>query len=82
MARKAFADGIAQGRGGKGSIYIFASGNGGSNDNCNGDGYANAVYTIAISAVDEYGNKPYYSEPCRCYNSAHFGCFIVNTRTL
>jgi subtilisin-like proprotein convertase family protein len=64
LAATAFADGIKHGRSGKGSIYIFASGNGGSTDDCNGDGYANAIYTIAIGGIDEHGNVPYYSENC------------------
>eukprot|EP00039_Didymoeca_costata_P001820 m.55382 g.55382 ORF g.55382 m.55382 type:complete len:760 (+) comp10981_c0_seq3:158-2437(+) len=64
LAKKAFEDGIKIGRNGKGSIYIFASGNGGSRDDCNGDGYANAVYTIAIGAIDSQDKKPYYSENC------------------
>ena len=51
LARKAFANGIANGRGGKGSIYIFACGNGGSTDSCNADGYANSIYTITIGGT-------------------------------
>lgn len=65
LAQKAFSDGITYGRGGKGSIYVFASGNGGSSgDNCNCDGYCNSRYTIAIGAVTEHDAKPYYTEPC------------------
>ena len=30
--------------------------------NC--DGYANAIFTLAIGAIDEYNNRPYYSENC------------------
>lgn len=53
------------GRGGKGSIYVWAAGNGKSNgDNCNYDGYANLRYTIAIGAVGRNGMDVYYSEPC------------------
>jgi subtilisin family serine protease len=53
------------GRGGKGSIYIWAAGNGAqSTDNCNYDGYANSRFTIAIGALDNNGFKSYYSEPC------------------
>ena len=38
---------ILQGREGKGSIYVWASGNGGGNkDNCNCDGYCSSIYTI------------------------------------
>ena len=40
------------GRGGLGSIIVFASGNGGSaGDNCNADGYTNSIYTIAIGGI-------------------------------
>eukprot|EP00035_Acanthoeca_spectabilis_P021494 m.438547 g.438547 ORF g.438547 m.438547 type:complete len:950 (-) comp18255_c0_seq1:61-2910(-) len=65
LAQKAIEDGIATGRGGKGSIYVFASGNGGaSGDSCNCDGYCNSIYTIAIGAITEDNGKPYYTEPC------------------
>jgi proprotein convertase subtilisin/kexin type 7 len=41
--------GIDFGRGGYGSIYVVASGNGGhEGDNCNYDGYANSLYTVTI----------------------------------
>lgn len=39
LAKKAFVDGIRQGRRGRGSIFVWASGNGGrKQDNCNCDG--------------------------------------------
>ncbi len=52
------------GRGGKGSIILWAGGNGGNvGDNSNYDGYANSIYTIAIGATDSLGKRAYYSEP-------------------
>ena len=40
---------MREGRGGLGSIYVVASGNGGSyKDNCNFDGYANSIFTVTI----------------------------------
>ena len=40
---------IKKGRYGYGNVFVFASGNGGVNDdNCNFDGYANSIYTITI----------------------------------
>lgn len=61
----AIKNGIENGRNGTGSIYVFASGNGGANDdNCNFDGYTNSIYTITVGAVDKMGNHPYYSEKC------------------
>jgi proprotein convertase subtilisin/kexin type 7 len=57
--------GINFGRSGYGSVYVVASGNGGtSGDNCNFDGYANSIYTVTIGAVGEDGRMPYYSEEC------------------
>ncbi|ORY04429.1 hypothetical protein K493DRAFT_275863 [Basidiobolus meristosporus CBS 931.73] len=61
----ALMNGIQKGRGGKGSIFIFASGNGGSHDdNCNFDGYTNSIYTVTIGAIDHTNSHPYYSESC------------------
>jgi len=54
-----------QGRGGLGSVFVWASGNGGQNgDNCNCDGYTNSVYTLSISSATENGQVPWYSEAC------------------
>ena len=40
---------VEYGRNGYGSIFVVASGNGGTaHDNCNFDGYANTIYTITI----------------------------------
>ncbi len=56
---------IFQGRQGLGSIYVWASGNGGKDDdNCNCDGYTNSIYTVSISSATENGNIPWYSEAC------------------
>ena len=65
LASLALEDGITKGRNNKGIIYVIASGNGLVNqDNCNYDGYVNSKYTIAIGAVDIYGNQPWYAEEC------------------
>ncbi|NWH25156.1 PCSK4 convertase, partial [Grus americana] len=54
-----------QGRGGLGSIFIWASGNGGINyDNCNCDGYTNSIYTLSVGSVLAGGQRPWYSEGC------------------
>ncbi|KAG0197570.1 pheromone processing endoprotease [Mortierella sp. GBA30] len=61
----AMINGIKNGRSGLGSIYVFATGNGGSqDDDCNFDGYTNSMYTVSIGAVDRAGRHPYYSEAC------------------
>ncbi|KAJ3473670.1 hypothetical protein NLG97_g10189 [Lecanicillium saksenae] len=65
LIRRAMLKGIQKGRGGLGTIYVFASGNGAaSEDNCNFDGYTNSIYSITVGAVDRAGNHPYYSEHC------------------
>jgi kexin len=65
LIKRAFVMGITKGRGGLGSIYVFASGNGGAQeDNCNFDGYTNSIYSITVGAVDRMGRHPFYSELC------------------
>ncbi|KAJ7256538.1 kex protein [Mycena haematopus] len=65
LINKAIVNGISNGRGGLGSIYVFASGNGAAHgDQCNFDGYTNSIYSVTVSAVDYKGLHPYYSEPC------------------
>ncbi|KAJ2475486.1 pheromone processing endoprotease [Coemansia sp. RSA 2320] len=61
----AFINGVEKGRGGRGSVFVFATGNGGAlGDNCNFDGYTNSIYTISIGAIDHQDRHPYYSEQC------------------
>ena len=43
---------VEQGRKGKGTIYVWASGNGGiRGDNCNCDGYTSNMHTISIGKI-------------------------------
>ncbi|KAI9355146.1 peptidase S8/S53 domain-containing protein [Zopfochytrium polystomum] len=61
----AVINGIVNGRGGLGSVFVFASGNGGGfHDNCNFDGYTNSIFTITVSAIDRKNQHPTYSELC------------------
>lgn len=65
LIRKAMVNGVQKGRDGRGSIYVFAAGNGASNDdNCNFDGYTNSIYSVTVGAVDKHNGHPYYSEKC------------------
>ncbi|GAA6027029.1 hypothetical protein JCM8097_006052 [Rhodosporidiobolus ruineniae] len=62
---KAMLNGVQNGRDGKGSIFVFASGNGGSvDDQCNFDGYTNSLMSITVGAIDRKGLHPFYSEAC------------------
>ncbi|XP_014280193.1 neuroendocrine convertase 1 [Halyomorpha halys] len=65
LTRRAFFKGVKEGRDGKGSIYVFAAGNGkGKGDNCGADGYINTIYTIAIASASQEGKAVYYGERC------------------
>lgn len=64
LAKKSFEDGVSRGRSGLGSIFVWASGNGGIHDSCNCDGYALSIYTISVSSVSESNDSPWYSEHC------------------
>lgn len=64
LYEEAMAESIKTGRNGKGSIYVFAAGNGKQyGNNVNYNGYASSRYTIAVGAVDINGVQSYYSEP-------------------
>jgi subtilisin-like proprotein convertase family protein len=58
------ANAITTGRNGRGRIFTWAAGNGGSGDNCNFDGYANNRYVIAVGALADTGQAASYSEAC------------------
>ncbi|PYH89385.1 kexin precursor kexB [Aspergillus ellipticus CBS 707.79] len=65
LIKRAIVNGVQNGRGGRGSIFVFAAGNGaGHDDNCNFDGYTNSIYSITVGAIDREGNHPSYSESC------------------
>ncbi|XP_052096867.1 furin-like protease kpc-1 isoform X2 [Mytilus californianus] len=72
LAKKALRNGVTTGRNGKGAIYIFSAGNGGLDDNCNADGYANSIYTIAITSV-QIDENAWYSEVCAPALAATYG---------
>ncbi|NOX76157.1 MAG: S8 family serine peptidase [Gammaproteobacteria bacterium] len=68
--RTAINTGLNSGRSGKGTIYVWAAGNGGAGnggagqivDNSNYDGQANYRGVIAVGAVTDQGTKASYSE--------------------
>lgn len=61
---KAIVKGINEGRKGLGSIYVWASGDGGDNDDCNCDGYAASMWTISINSAINDGRTALYDESC------------------
>lgn len=65
IVKRAEVEGIEEGRGGLGAIYVVASGNGAYyGDNCNYDGYTNSIYSITVGAIDRENKLPYYAESC------------------
>ncbi|KAI6182606.1 CRE-BLI-4 protein [Aphelenchoides bicaudatus] len=65
LAQEAFYRGIKQGRGGRGNIFVWASGNGGSRqDSCSADGYTTSIYTLSISSATFDNRRPWYLEEC------------------
>ncbi|XP_070821968.1 furin-like protease kpc-1 [Chaetodon trifascialis] len=65
LTKQALRLGTHKGRGGKGSIYVWAAGNGGmQRDHCGADGYVNSIYNIAIGAVSQTGKPASFGEPC------------------
>ncbi|KAL5258434.1 hypothetical protein ACHWQZ_G009065 [Mnemiopsis leidyi] len=67
------------GRGGKGTIYVWAGGNGGKNDDCNADGYQTMRYSVSINAVGLNGDTPYYAEPCASALASTFSSGFVHS---
>lgn len=64
LATAALATAAQSGRGGLGTIILFAAGNDGHlGDNANYDGYTASIHTIAVGAVTNTGLQSYYSEP-------------------
>ena len=63
LTQAALQNAATTGRGGKGTIIMWAGGNGlDASDNSNYDGYANSIYTIAVGAFDSQSRQAWYSE--------------------
>lgn len=63
---RALDDARLSGRGGKGAVVLFASGNGGRRGNSNDDPYAAHRYTIAVGAIGDDDQRTSYSEVGAC----------------
>ena len=54
-----------KGRDGKGTIFVWASGNGGAaGDDCGADGYVSHPYVISIGAINHLGKTTSFHEHC------------------
>ncbi len=64
LAAAALQQAAETGRGGLGTLFVWAAGNGlAFGDDANYDGYANSIYTIAVTGVSDAGGQPGYAEP-------------------
>ncbi|XP_034723643.1 proprotein convertase subtilisin/kexin type 6 [Etheostoma cragini] len=83
LTKQAFEKGINKGRKGLGSIFVWASGNGGrQGDHCSCDGYTSSIYTISISSTTENGNKPWYLEVCSSIIATTYSSGEFNERKI
>ncbi|XP_025104652.1 neuroendocrine convertase 2-like [Pomacea canaliculata] len=64
LTMRAIVNGVNNGRNGKGNIYVWASGDGGPNDDCNCDGYAASMWTVSINSATNDGRTAGYDESC------------------
>nr|CAB3264713.1 CiPC2 Neuroendocrine convertase 2-like [Phallusia mammillata] len=64
LTLRAIVDGVNKGRNGLGSIYVWASGDGGADDDCNCDGYAASMWTISVNSAINDGETALYDESC------------------
>lgn len=72
-----------QGRGGKGVIYVWASGNGGvHDDNCACDGYAASIYTLTVSSASQQTKSPWYAEHCPSTMAATYSSGTVSEQKI
>ncbi|MBX7210501.1 MAG: S8 family serine peptidase [Verrucomicrobiaceae bacterium] len=64
LALAAIQDAATTGRGGKGTVFLWAAGNGNyGGDDSNYNGWANSPYAIAVGAINDKGRAAWYSEP-------------------
>ncbi|XP_014834699.1 PREDICTED: proprotein convertase subtilisin/kexin type 5-like [Poecilia mexicana] len=74
LARLALQTAVETGRHGRGSIFVWASGNGGkAGDHCSCDGYSSSIYTISVSSVGRHGVRPEHLEQCSSTLAAAYG---------
>ncbi|XP_078578862.1 furin-like protease kpc-1 [Branchiostoma floridae x Branchiostoma japonicum] len=65
VAREALVMAAREGRNGKGSIFVFSTGNGGTyGDSCAYNGYINTNNTIGIGGLLQDGSIPSFAEAC------------------
>jgi subtilisin family serine protease len=62
VERAAIEQGVREGRGGLGEVFVWAAGNGGLDDRVDYDPYASSRFTIAIGAIGDLNRRADYNE--------------------
>lgn len=62
LTRAAMEQAAIEGRGGLGTIWVWAAGNGGTGDDSGADGYVSMRQTIGVAGVTNNGGRPSYGE--------------------
>lgn len=78
----AIETGLAQGRNGKGAIYVWAAGNGAPTDRSDFDGQANFHGVLSVAALTDHGTASSYSEPGANLLVSAYGGEYCDTHTL
>jgi subtilisin-like proprotein convertase family protein len=79
-AEASIIHGAAAGRGGLGTVYVFAAGNSrGSGDNVNHHNFQNSIYTMAVAATDSGGRVASFSTPGAALHVSAPGVNILTT---
>ncbi|XP_059147948.1 neuroendocrine convertase 2-like isoform X1 [Physella acuta] len=80
LTMRAIVNGVNNGRNGLGNVYVWASGDGGPNDDCNCDGYAASMWTISINSATNDGQTAGYDESCSSTLASTFSNGKSNAR--
>ncbi|XP_074060682.1 proprotein convertase subtilisin/kexin type 4 isoform X4 [Macrotis lagotis] len=83
LTQEAFSQGVNTGRSNLGTLFVWASGNGGLHyDNCNCDGYTNSIHTLSVGSTTQHGLVPWYSEACASTLTTTFSSGLSNDQQI
>ncbi|XP_036614156.1 proprotein convertase subtilisin/kexin type 4 [Trichosurus vulpecula] len=83
LTQEAFSQGVNTGRSNLGTLFVWASGNGGLHfDNCNCDGYTNSIHTLSVGSTTQHGLIPWYSEACASTLTTTFSSGLTNDQQI
>lgn len=83
MVLDVLQSGVADGRGGRGVIYVFAAGNSGDEyDEANRSKLHTNPYVLSVGALNPDGTPTGWSTPGACVHVSNYGLQITTTSTL